>query len=348
MTLLLLAFLSLDPLPVSDAPTQAIAVDLNKDGHLDLAVLCEHGLRTILRDGKAWRTVTELNLPGAPVSITAADFDRDGKLDLAVADHDTFGVQLLRGDGQGNLVKHAMLRAKTTGTPHIHGLQGGDFNRDGAPDILFVSSGEGELIVLINDGHGAFTPGKAFKTARFAWHPAVGDVNGDGFPDAVSADFDGNTIAVALGDGKGGFTRGTIAQVFARPFYPKLADLNGDGHLDIFSVHDDHGRFTLLQGDGKGGFTQIAGSPIDIGREAYGLAALDANADGKLDLVATAGDELVVFQQTGKLQFAKSAKGINGVGGYHVSLADLDADGKPELIIPDAKEKRVEFFQLRQ
>ncbi len=348
MTILLFAFLSLDPVPISGSPNEVIAADFNHDGKADMAVLCANGVKILLRDGKSWRESVNVDLSGAPTSFAAADFNRDGHLDLAVADHDTFGVQLLHGDGKGGLVKHQVLRAKSTGAPHVHGLLAADLNGDRAADILFVSSGEGELVPLLNDGKGNFAPGAIVKMAGNAWHPAIGDLNGDGYPDAVSADFSGDTISVALNDGKGRFTVSQRAKVFPRPFYPKLADLNGDGHLDILSVHDDYGRFTLLQGDGKGAFTQIPGSPIDIGREAYGLAAFDANADGKLDLVATSGDELIVFLQTGKLQFAKSAKRITGIGGYHVSQADLDGDGKPELIIPDAKEKRVEFFQLRQ
>lgn len=348
MTFLLLAFLSLDPVPLSDKPTKAIAVDLNKDGKLDLAVLCEHGLRTVLRDGSAWKTVTQLDLPGSPVDIAAGDFDRDGGLDLAIADHDTFGIQILRGDGKGGMSKAGMFRAKSTGEPHVHGLEVGDFNRDGAIDILYASSGEGEIVPLLNDGKGAFTAGKPVKLAKNAWHPALGDVNGDGNLDVVAAEFDGDKIAVAFGDGKGGFQLGAVTKVFGRPFYPKLADLDGDGKLDIVSVHDDHGRFTLLRGDGKGGFAQVPGSPIDIGREAYGLAAADCNGDGKLDLIAAAGDELIFFVQKGNLQFEKQAKQRPGIGGYHVGIVDLDGDGNAELVIPDAKESRVEFYSLRQ
>jgi hypothetical protein len=348
MTILLLAVLSLDALPVSGGPIEVLTADFNHDGKADMAVLCANGVKIVLRDGKSWRESANVDLSGSPTSLAAADFNRDGHPDLAVADHDTFGVQVLRGDGKGGLAKHQLIRAKSTGAPHVHGLLAADLNADGSADILFVSSGEGELVPLLNDGKGNFTSGPIVKMASNAWHPALGDLNGDGHPDAISADLSGDTISIALNDGKGRFTVSQRAKVFPRPFYAKLADLNGDGHPDILSVHDDHGRFTLLQGDGQGAFTQVPGSPIDIGREAYGLAAIDANADGKLDLVAAAGDELLVFLQTGNLQFTKSTKPTTGLGGYHVTAADLDGDGKPELIIPNTKQQRVDFFQLRQ
>jgi hypothetical protein len=348
MTIFLLAFLSLDPVPVPHGPSAVHAVDFNKDNKPDLLILCRNGVATYLRAGNTWKPEAYVEIPGAPTSMAAADFDHDGNIDVAVADHDTFGLLILRGDGKGGLSKRNTVRAKSTGQPHVHGLLSADLNHDGAADLVFISSGEGELIPLINDREGSFVSRPALKVAGTAWHPAIGDVNGDGHFDVVSADFNGNTASVALGDGKGGFTLASKPQTFGRPFYPKLDDIDGDGKLDIYSVHDDHGRVTLLKGDGKGGFTPVAGSPLDIGREAYGVVAFDWNGDGRLDIVCAAGSELRVFDQTKPMVFAGPAKRAEGVGGYHLTRADFDGDGKMEVAIANADKNQIVFYRSGQ
>ncbi len=348
MTFFLLAFLSLEPIAVPHGPSEVQAVDLDQDKKLDLLVLCKNGVATYLREANSWKAHAYVEVPGAPTSLAAADFNRDGHIDAAIADHDTFGLLILHGDGKGGLTKQETVRAKQNGQPHIHGLLSADLNHDGAADLVFISSGEGELIPLINDREGNFVPRPALKVAGNAWHPAIGDVNGDGHWDVVSADFNGNTVSIALGDGKGNFALASKPQTFGRPFYPKLDDIDGDGKLDIYSVHDDHGRVTILKGDGRGGFSPITGSPLDIGREAYGVAAFDWNGDGRLDIVCAAGNELCVFEQSKPMIFTAPVKRAEGVGGFHLTRADFDGDGKQELAIANSDKNRIDFYKSGQ
>ena len=284
-------------------------------------------------------------MPRPPVEIALADFNGDGRADIAIADHDTFAVYVLMGDGKGGWREGVTVRARATGAPHIHGLVAGDLNRDGAPDLLFASSGEGELVPLLNDGKGGFTPGKSVRANRNAWHPTLADFNGDGVPDAAVAALNGDSIAVLLGDGKGGFSAPVRHRVFDRPFLVKAADLNGDGHQDIYGVHDDHGRLTILLGDGKGGFQQAPGSPYDIGREAYGVEAIDLDGDGRLDLATAAGQELRVFRQTQPGVFSGPVTRAQGVGSFKMVSADFDGDGRRELAVADSAHNRIAFFR---
>jgi hypothetical protein len=178
-----------------------------------------------------------------------------------------------------------------------------------------------------------------------AWHPVIADLNGDGNLDLASAEFGGKYIAVVLGDGRGGFrpAPGSPHEVFPRPFYVKAGDVTGDGKLDLVSVHDDYGRLTVLVGDGRGGFAPMPGSPFDIGRECYGLAPIDLDGDGKLDVALAAGTELRVFtQKNGKLSGPVTK--ADGVGGFHITRADFDGDGQPEIAIPDSTRNRIVFF----
>jgi hypothetical protein len=69
----------------------------------------------------------------------------------------------------------------------------------------------------------------------------------------------------------------------------------------------------------------------------------DLDGDGQLDLVAlTSAGEVWVFLGDGKGFFTREVPGIpsyaGGCWGYHVQLADLDRDGKDEIVASFAGE----------
>jgi len=335
-------WLAVDFVAAAGGPREVVAADLNRDGRPDLVVAGERDIITLLNEKTGWREASRLGELRPASDLAAADFNGDGVADVAVTDHDTFAVTILLGDGRGGWKTGGLVRAKASGKPHIHGLAAGDLNGDKRVDLLLASSEEGEVVPLWNDGQGAFKPGVPVKLAANVWHLALADFNGDGKLDVTAATFGGKGIVVALGDGKGGFAHGPGSphDAFPRSFLVKAADVNGDGHTDVFGVHDDHGRLTVLLGDGKGRFRQMAGSPFDIGREAYGVEAIDFDGDGRVEIAVAAGNELRVLR--GGTNFAVRA---SGVGSYRMIAADFDGDGRRELAIPDGKTGSVMFFR---
>lgn len=326
-TLLLLAL----SLPVPGGPHNVLPADLNADRRPDLLIATRDEIVVLLHQGGGaqLRETARLKLTRPASELAAADFNRDGHLDVAVADHDTFAIVILHGDGKGSLRLGPTVRAKQTGKPHIHGLAAGDLNGDRHPDLVLASGDEHELIPLLNDGHGLFTPQPAAR-ARSPWHPVLADLNHDGHLDLIAAAFDGKTIATLLGNGRGGFAEASRHETFPRAFMAKVADLNGDSHPDLYAVHDDHGRLTILYGDGKGVFTPAPGSPFDIGAESYGTQAL-----GRDIYVCTLKGELKRF--TGRAVEPASGSKCS----YRLDSADLDGDGSPELVTVDPDSNQV-------
>ena len=124
-----------------------------------------------------------------------------------------------------------------------------DVNGDGIPDIVAPPSrvGNGQLNVWIGDGHGSFSPWPLTFTEP------------DGKP---ASNFSIDYGAVAVGD------------------------IDGDGHMDIVSASHSGGLVSLF-GDGKGTFRVVrTGLP---GRDfsSQAITLIDANGDGKLDIVAS-------------------------------------------------------------
>lgn len=312
-------------IPLDDAPSQFIVVDLNADGRAECVAVGPKGLSVVM-DARV-----TLRVEVTASELVAGEFTGDGHLDIATADHDTFFVNVFAGDGRGGLKKHSTVRAKTTGRPHVHGLMA-----DGR-DLMFVSSGEGEVIRLVNDGRGSFTPGAVTKV-RSPWYPAMGDLNGDGKRELVAGSFEGREIRA----GDGAYT------VHPRVFTTKLADLDGDGDLDVYACHDDVGRITILMNDGRGKFT--VAPALEIDQETYGMQAADYDGDGHLDLVAvTNKGELRAFRQAKAGVFVKTPVTLaTGVGGYRILAADIDGDGKAELAVADPNARGIRVFHRQK
>jgi hypothetical protein len=183
----------------------------------------------------------------------------------------------------------------------------------------------------------------------------LADVNGDGIPDVVSppARLGDARLHVWIGDGKGRFTEWPLrftegGKPLARAAIDyggvAVGDIDGDGHLDVVSASHGSGLVSFF-GDGKGGFEVVrTGLPArDFSSQAAVL--IDADGDGKLDLLASRDappqDErsvdksqvrLFVFQGRDKgWEFRKEGV-LNANYSNCLTAWDYDGDGRKDLL----------------
>lgn len=137
--------------------------------------------------------------------------------------------------------------------------------------------------------------------------------------------------AVTYGSG------GTAAMAIA------IGDLNSDGKLDVVAVNsngNDDGTVGVLLGKGDGTFQPVV--TYDAGGNfSVSVALADVNGDGKLDIVVGSfwdSDQqhglvsVLLGNGNGTFQPAVSYNS-GGVDAASVAIADVNGDGKPDLIV---------------
>src|SRR5688572_8164143 len=91
-----------------------------------------------------------------PLFIVSGDFNGDSNTDFAVAnDQPDHNVSILIGDGTGRF--SAAARIEPSDLVSLGFLAVGDFNHDGKQDLAATSVGYGAVLIMLGDGHGAFS-----------------------------------------------------------------------------------------------------------------------------------------------------------------------------------------------
>lgn len=188
-------------------------------------------------------------------------------------------------------------------------------------------------------------PGSPFAVTGQPGDLALADVDGNQTLDIMTAGSGG--LSVLIGDGRGGFRKapGSPFAAGPSPHFVAVGDLNGDRKLDLAATSHDSNDVYVLLGAGDGSFRPAPGSPFpafaNVKPHNHGLALVDANGDGRLDI--TAGHQeagrVAVLLADGRGGFAPAPGSPVAVGRtpYPHAFADLNHDGMLDLVAPDVR-----------
>lgn len=311
----------------------AVAADFNQDGNQDIAVVGTTGMVSILL-GNGNGTFTQraaYSLFGTdPASLLSIDVNHDGNLDLLISDASSANPSLIVMLGNGNGTFRPYVRYFAP--KQLAGIAAGDFNHDGAVDVVAAYSNG--FCLFLGNGDGTFQSPSCVSASNGATFLAVtvGDFNRDGNLDfAMPSSCCGGIVFVFLGNGDGTFqTRtyslgGTSAAMIT-------ADFNGDGILDLAATLNNASFITVLLGKGDGSFRRPVGFATSLSPD--GLVASDMNGDGNLDLVNSSvgfnATSVSVLLGDGNGGFQNHSD-YDGLIANSLVLADFNGDGMADI-----------------
>jgi hypothetical protein len=195
----------LTPHVTAQAPTRGISIaDLDDDGDPDFAVANYGGSGSVSLfrgAGNGTFTLTEHEpVTPNPFNCLLVKVDDDEFPDLVAPSHAFGGASVRLGAGNGTVLAGGTPHAASDGTSSL-AVGAGDFDEDGATDLVVANFTAGSATVLLGVGDGTFTGNGQgpLLLGTAPQHVIVADFDEDGVQDVALAG-SGFEIAVLLGN----------------------------------------------------------------------------------------------------------------------------------------------------
>lgn len=240
-----------------------------------------------------------------------------------------------------------------------------DLNEDGKLDLVVANartdySHQNSLTIFMNDGLGGFDSADIRNmNCQPVQHVRAADVNKDGHLDLVFPCNDhGYYVGVMLnrksGDRWGNFGSPQYTrelQSFGNGCYRTtsvdVADFDNDGTPDL-AIGCYHQSVQIWKGNGGGSFSFRSSWYFDSEPHYYfDLKAADFDGDGNQDIAALSAFHQVLQVARGNGDGTRADYQTYGMYGqpWHVEVADLNQDKKPDLIVSHRYDERIVVLQ---
>lgn len=184
---------------------------------------------------------------------------------------------------------------------------------------------------------------------------ALGDIDGDGKADIVQTNQGSNSVTIlrnnsSTGDISFDFNTTTLT-TGSQPYFAAVGDLDNDGLLDIAVTNFAAASVSVFRNTSTAGNVSFA-AKIDFptGSNPTSVAIRDLDNDGKAEMVVSnsSGNSVSVRRNTsvpGAISFAANVNFTTGGNPNEVALADVDGDGKAEIVTANSSTNTVSILR---
>ena len=355
------------------SPKNVTTADFDLDGKADV-VVCHSGnsigtnFITVYKNNGTSLTISFLpkqTIPdpqgAGPLNSVTGDLDGDGKLDLIVGDaYDGHHVSVFKNTSTGNAISFG------DEIPLIgHGLDANyvactDIDMDGKPDIICVAAyGAQSAAILRNTSSGgtlSFVK-HLIPAGAFPQGVTVADLDMDGKPDLIFPSGD-NFYTNSASIVRNISTPGNIAFEprisVSTGTYPRgvvVGDIDGDGRNDIIISADITNTLSVIRNLSAPG-TIVMDNKKDLlsFTAPHGMAIGDINGDGKPEVLSatTGGSKISLYPNNsspGNISFGEKIDIQTGSKPRSISIADLDSDQRPDIVVANTESGTVSFIR---
>lgn len=322
----------------------ALAVDVNCDGFLDLVVsdMKQPKISVLFNqcDG-TFSLQEEYDVPIEGVEMTTSDVNNDGWPDLILNSGYDQHIAIMLNQGQGVF---GPLTKYPISCPDIRSVVAADFNGDGWNDLITANHATEAIGVLMNQSDGTFAPEVTYTTMAAPTLLKAADVNRDGKMDLVIS-YNWNA-EILYNQGAGTFA--SKQEIVSGTNYTDVVatDLNGDGQSDLvitrnaFKVTD----IEIFINQGQGTFVPAGVYPTD----GYTLMSVaDLNGDTYPDILVntnatTLASNILLNQGDGT--FVGGGTLPFGPRTFGIATGDIDGDGLVDILATNWEENALSIF----
>ena len=286
----------------------------------------------------------DISLGNYPHSTSLADFNGDGKPDIVVSKGSSGTVSVITNSSNlGNLLLGQTIELVTNGNNH-EGVATADFDGDGKIDFVLTNSNNLHSISIFRNttvDKISFAPKMDLPVDNAPYLLSIGDLNSDGKPDIAVANNGSDVITIYKNTSDSGhilFSEPVHLLAGENPFGILITDLEKDGKPDLAYTTQGlgGGLLKIMQNTTIGDSISFADArELAYVGGAFNVSGGDLDGDGLIDLVAASGGgHVVVLRNTstaGSVSFGIPNNFYTGNYTNHVTICDLDGDGKPDL-----------------
>lgn len=239
--------------------------------------------------------------------IAIEDLDKDGLPEIIVTNQANNTVSILKNSSSGSNIDFEPFQAFQVIDPdfpdlNTAGLDVGDFNGDGFPEIVILPFLQSNVYILPNRSRiGQLVLGntKRIRVPGNLVNVAIGDVNFDNKADIVVTKLIDAEVSILLNNFQPGtppdndndidFFDEVTYSVNTRPWGLDLGDINGDGKVDIAvaSIDETQKRVSILENKSTNAGLVFDTKFVNTPELTRNIRLADFNGDSKPDIALT-------------------------------------------------------------